>query len=96
MPHTTLQLPEEYEKENLELVEAGCSNLVHHIKNVVRSTVLSSFVASCSGALTKLITCCTLRALLCMQLKFGVKPVVCVNRFSLDTDAEVELVSTIL
>lgn len=31
--------------------------------------------------------------LCCCQLKFGIKPVVCINRFSLDTDAEVELVA---
>jgi formyltetrahydrofolate synthetase len=48
-----------YKCEALELVEAGCSNLVHHIKNV---------------------------------LKFGVRPVVAINRFSSDTEAEHNLI----
>jgi len=52
-------LPEEYTKENLELVEKGCENMVHMI-NVIR--------------------------------KSGINPVVCINRFYTDTDAEVALV----
>jgi formate--tetrahydrofolate ligase len=52
-------MPEEYTKENLELVEKGCENMVHMI-NVIR--------------------------------KSGINPVVCVNRFYTDTDAEVALV----
>ncbi|HHW28737.1 MAG TPA: formate--tetrahydrofolate ligase [Syntrophomonadaceae bacterium] len=55
-------IPEEYTKENLELVEKGCENLVHMI-NVVK--------------------------------KSGIKPVVCVNRFYTDTDAELNLVKRI-
>ncbi len=52
-------LPEEYTKENLALVEKGCSNMVHMI-NVIR--------------------------------KSGINPVVCINRFYTDTDAEVAAV----
>lgn len=52
-------LPEAYTKENLSLLEAGCENLFHHVKNVQKS---------------------------------GIKPVVCINRFSTDTDAEIALV----
>jgi formate--tetrahydrofolate ligase len=55
-------LPEEYVKENLELVEKGCENLVHMI-NVVQ--------------------------------KSGIKPVVCVNKFYTDTDAELALVKRV-
>ncbi len=51
-----------YTDENLDLLEAGCSNLVKHIQNV---------------------------------LKFGIPVVVAINRFSADTDAEVELVHRI-
>lgn len=39
-----------YKEKNLELVEAGCANLIHHVKNV---------------------------------LKFGVLPVVAINRYDL-------------
>jgi formate--tetrahydrofolate ligase len=52
-------LPEEYTKENVGLVEKGCSNMVHMI-NVIR--------------------------------KSGINPVVCVNRFYTDTNAEVAAV----
>jgi formate--tetrahydrofolate ligase len=52
-------LDEAYTKENLELVEKGCENMVHMI-GVIR--------------------------------KAGINPVVCVNRFYTDTDAEVALV----
>ena len=51
-------LPEEYTKENLELLERGCENLFHHVNNVKKS---------------------------------GIKPVVCINKFYTDTDAEVAL-----
>jgi formate--tetrahydrofolate ligase len=54
-----LPLADEYTKENLELVEKGCENMVHHI-NTIR--------------------------------KAGINPVVCVNRFFTDTDAEVAIV----
>jgi formate--tetrahydrofolate ligase len=54
-----IALPDEYTKENLELVEKGCENMVHHI-NTIR--------------------------------KAGINPVVCVNRFYTDTDAEVAVV----
>jgi formate--tetrahydrofolate ligase len=55
-------LDEIYTKENLELVEKGCENLVAHIETVKKS---------------------------------GVKPVVCVNSFHMDTPAEIELVRKI-
>lgn len=52
-------LPEEYTKENLELLERGCENLFHHVKNVKKS---------------------------------GITPVVCINKFYTDTDAEIALI----
>ena len=52
-------LPEEYTKENLELLEKGCANLFHHVETVKKS---------------------------------GINPVVCINRFYTDTDAEVALI----
>jgi formate--tetrahydrofolate ligase len=52
-------LPKEYVEENLELLEKGCENLFHHVKNVKKS---------------------------------GIKPVVCINKFYTDTDAEVALI----
>ncbi len=52
-------LPEEYTQENLELLEKGCENLFHHVKNVQMS---------------------------------GIRPVVCINKFYTDTDAEVSLI----
>ncbi len=55
-------LPEEYTKENLGLLEKGCENLFHHVKNVKKS---------------------------------GIVPVVCINRFHTDTDAEIELVRSL-
>jgi len=55
-------LSEVYLKENLEILEKGCSNLIRHIQN---------------------------------SKKFGVKVVVAVNRFTNDTDAELELVRKI-
>ena len=55
-------LDDVYTKENLELVEKGCENLVAHIETVKKS---------------------------------GVRPVVCVNSFYLDTPAEIELVRKI-
>ena len=54
-----LPLDDAYTKENLELLEKGCENMVHHI-NTIR--------------------------------KAGINPVVCVNCFYTDTDAEVEIV----
>jgi formate--tetrahydrofolate ligase len=54
-----LALPEAYTKENLELVEKGCANMVHHI-NTIR--------------------------------KAGINPVVCINCFHTDTDAEIAIV----
>ncbi len=54
-----LPLDKAYTKENLELVEKGCANMVQHI-NTIR--------------------------------KAGINPVVCVNCFHTDTDAEIELV----
>jgi len=56
-------LPEEYVKENLELVEKGCANLLHHLRTVKKS---------------------------------GIIPVVCINSFQNDTDAEVNLVKKIV
>ena len=52
-------LPEAYTKEDLALLEKGCENLFHHVKNVQKS---------------------------------GITPVVCINRFHTDTDAEVALI----
>ena len=49
-------MPEEYGSENVEWVEKGCANLVHHINNV---------------------------------RKAGISPVVCINAFYTDTDAEI-------
>ena len=54
-----LPLDDAYTKENLELLEKGCVNMVHHI-NTIR--------------------------------KAGINPVVCINCFHTDTDAEVEIV----
>ena len=54
-----LPLDDAYTKENLELVEKGCENMVHHI-NTIR--------------------------------KAGINPVVCINCFHTDTDAEIEIV----
>jgi len=53
-----IALPEEYNKENLELLEKGMVNLIHNI-NIVKQS--------------------------------GISPVVCINRFHLDTDAEVAM-----
>ena len=52
-------LPEEYTRENLALLEAGCANLFHHVENVKKS---------------------------------GIKPVVCINQFHTDTEAEIALI----
>ncbi|HSW57104.1 MAG TPA: formate--tetrahydrofolate ligase [Dehalococcoidales bacterium] len=54
-----VDIPLEYNKENLGLVEKGLENMLHHIK-VIRTA--------------------------------GINPVVCINRFPKDTDAEVALV----
>jgi len=54
-----LPLDDAYTKENLELLEKGCENMVHHINSI---------------------------------RKAGINPVVCVNCFHTDTDAEVEIV----
>jgi formate--tetrahydrofolate ligase len=52
-------LPEEYTHENLELLEKGLPNLLHHIGIIRRS---------------------------------GINPVVCINRFTSDTKAELDMV----
>ncbi len=52
-------LPEEYTKENLDLLEKGLENLVHHIQTVKKS---------------------------------GINPVVCINAFATDTEAEINLI----
>jgi formate--tetrahydrofolate ligase len=57
-----LPLDEAYTKENLNLLEAGCCNLVAHIETVKKS---------------------------------GLRPVVCINRFSSDSKAELSLVHKI-
>jgi formate--tetrahydrofolate ligase len=54
-----IALPEEYTKENLELVEKGCANMVHHINTIRKS---------------------------------GMNPVVCINVFHTDTEAEIAVV----
>jgi len=56
-------LPEEYTKENLELVEKGCANLLHHL-NIIK--------------------------------KSGIVPVVCINGFYTDTQAEIDLIKKIV
>ena len=56
------ELPEEYTRENLALLEKGCENLFHHVKNVQKS---------------------------------GIRPVVCINRFHTDTEAEIALIRTL-
>lgn len=56
-------LPEEYTKENLELVEKGCANLLHHLEVIKKS---------------------------------GIIPIVCINAFSTDTEAEINLVKKIV
>ncbi|HUS90126.1 MAG TPA: formate--tetrahydrofolate ligase [Desulfosporosinus sp.] len=56
-------LPEEYVKENLELVEKGCANLLHHLEVVKKS---------------------------------GIIPVVCINGFYTDTEAEINLIKKIV
>ena len=55
-------LPEEYTQENLALLERGCENLFHHVKNVRMS---------------------------------GIRPVVCINRFHTDTEAEISLIRSL-
>ena len=55
-------LGEEYTKENLELLEKGCDNLIAHIEIVRKS---------------------------------GIRPIVCINKFYTDTDAELRLVRRI-
>ncbi len=55
-------LSPEYTKENLELLEKGCDNLIAHIEIVKKS---------------------------------GVRPVVCINSFYTDTQAEIELIKKI-
>jgi len=55
-------LPKEYSTENVEWVEKGCANLVHHIRNV---------------------------------RKAGIPPVVCINAFYSDTEAEIAKVREI-
>ncbi|MEG1335635.1 MAG: formate--tetrahydrofolate ligase, partial [Clostridiales bacterium] len=52
-------LPQEYVDENLDLVEKGLCNLMHHIRTIKKS---------------------------------GISPVVCINSFYTDTDAEIELI----
>ncbi len=54
-----IALPEEYTKENIELVEKGCANMVHHINTIRKS---------------------------------GMNPVVCINVFHTDTEAEIAVV----
>lgn len=56
-------LPDVYVEENLELVEKGCANLLHHLEVVKKS---------------------------------GIIPVVCINGFSTDTEAEINLVKKIV
>jgi len=54
-----IALPEEYTKENIDLVEKGCANMVHHINTIRKS---------------------------------GMNPVVCINCFHTDTEAEIAVV----
>ncbi|MCI0498690.1 MAG: formate--tetrahydrofolate ligase [Planctomycetales bacterium] len=55
-------LAEEYTKENLDLLEKGCENLIAHI-DIVR--------------------------------KSGIRPIVCINKFHTDTEAEITFVKRI-
>ena len=55
-------LPVEYTRENLPLLEKGCENLFHHVRNVKMS---------------------------------GIRPIVCINRFHTDTDAEIALIRSL-
>ena len=57
-----LPLADEYVRENLELVEKGCENLIAHIETVKKS---------------------------------GITPIVCINKFTTDTKAEIEFVRKI-
>ena len=57
-----LPLADEYIRENLELLEKGCENLIAHIETVGKS---------------------------------GITPVVCINKFTTDTKAEIDLVRNI-
>ncbi len=57
-----LPLDDVYTRENLELLEAGCVNLIAHIETIKKS---------------------------------GVRPVVCINRFHTDTQAEIAFVRKI-
>jgi len=57
-----LPLADEYVRENLQLVEKGCENLIAHIETVKKS---------------------------------GITPIVCINKFTTDTKAEIDLVRTI-
>ncbi|MEJ2704919.1 MAG: formate--tetrahydrofolate ligase [Sedimentisphaerales bacterium] len=57
-----LPLADEYIRENLDLLEKGCENLIAHIETVKKS---------------------------------GITPVVCINRFTTDTKAELDLVRKI-
>jgi formyltetrahydrofolate synthetase len=57
-----LPLAEEYIRENIELLEKGCENLIAHIETVSKS---------------------------------GITPVVCINKFTTDTKAEIDLVRKI-
>jgi formate--tetrahydrofolate ligase len=52
----------EYTRENLPLLEKGCENLFHHVRNVKMS---------------------------------GIRPIVCINRFHTDTDAEIALIRSL-
>ncbi|MEO5357846.1 MAG: formate--tetrahydrofolate ligase [Nitrospirae bacterium YQR-1] len=52
-------IPDEYKGENVEWVDKGCINLIHHIKTVKAA---------------------------------GINPVVCINAFFTDTDAEIAMV----
>ena len=57
-----LPLADEYVRENLQLVEKGCENLIAHIETVKKS---------------------------------GITPIVCINKFTTDTKAEIEFVRKI-
>jgi len=54
-----LPLPDEYQKENLCLLDKGLPNLIHHLNTIRKS---------------------------------GINPVVCINRFSSDTEDEIRMV----
>jgi formyltetrahydrofolate synthetase len=83
----------------VELTRKGCANLNRHIENTVCARVSTACVFVCTCAVSQ--SCAArLFALLSsfpppaplMQLKFGLKPIVVVNRMTTDTAAEIAVI----